>query len=95
MSDSNVVTARDLFLAQELSEAAAARFLDALGFHDGAEADQHLQQLADDLPTRLALGELADMLVEALAAARIPTPRWSGSVGTCRPAPRPTRSSET
>ena len=81
MSDSNVVTARDLFLAQELSEAAAARFLDALGFHDGAEADQHLQQLADDLPTRLALGELADMLVEALAAAPDPD---AAVVGFCR-----------
>ena len=75
------VTPRDLFLAKELSEQAAQRFLADCGFRDPVAADTHLQQLADDLPTRLALGELADLLLPALADAPDPD---AALVGLCR-----------
>ena len=79
--DPPAVTPRDIFLARELSEDAAARFLASRGFRAAATADQHLQQLADDLPTRLALGELADVLFDTLGAAPDPD---AALVGFCR-----------
>ena len=75
------VTPRDLFLARELSEEAAQSFLADRGFRDPVAADNHLQQLADDLPTRLALGELADLLLPSLADSPDPD---SALVGLCR-----------
>ena len=75
------VTPRDLFLARELSEEDAHRYLAARGFRDPAAADQHLQQLADDFQTRLALGALADRLLETLVEAPDPD---AALVGFCR-----------
>ena len=74
-------TPRDLFLSRDLTEAEAHRYLAAHGFRDPAAADELLQQLADDLPTRLALGELADLLIETLAAAADPD---AAVAGFCR-----------
>ena len=75
------VTPRDLFLARELSEEAAQQYLAARGFRDPTAADQHLQQLADDLQMRLALGALADRLLETLVEAPDPD---AALVGFCR-----------
>ena len=75
------VTPRDLFLASELSEDAAHQYLASRGFRDPSDADHHLQQLADDLPTRLALGELAGVLLETLTEAPDPD---GALVGFCR-----------
>ena len=74
-------TPRDLFLSRDLTEAEAHRYLAAHGFRDPAAADELLQQLADDLPTRLALGELADLLIETLAEAADPD---AAVAGFCR-----------
>ena len=73
--------ARDLFLSRDLTEAEAHRYLAARGFRDPAAADERLQQLADDLPTRLALGELADLLLETLTEAADPD---AAAAGFCR-----------
>ena len=73
--------ARDLFLARDLTEAEAQQYLAAHGFRDPAAADEQLQQLADDLPTRLALGELAALLIETLSEAPDPD---AAVVGFCR-----------
>ena len=73
--------ARDLFLARDLTEAEAQQYLAAHGFRDPAAADDQLQQLADDLPTRLALGELAGLLIETLTEAPDPD---AAVVGFCR-----------
>ena len=75
------VTPRDLFLARDLSEQAAQDFLAARGFRDPVAADTHLQQLAEDLPTRLALGDLAPSLLHSLAEAPDPD---AALVGLCR-----------
>lgn len=72
---------RDLFLAQELSETQAQAFLEERGFRDPVSADEHLQQLADDIPTRLALGDLAGLLLDTLAEAPDPD---AALVGFCR-----------
>ena len=72
---------RDLFLARDLTEAEAQQYLAAHGFRDPAAVDEQLQQLADDLPTRLALGELAGLLIETLTEA--PDPE-AAAVGFCR-----------
>ena len=72
---------RDLFLARDLTEAEAQQYLAAHGFRDPAAADEQLQQLADDLPTRLALGELAGLLIETLTEAPDPD---AAAVGFCR-----------
>ena len=56
MANAAPIAARDLFLARDLTEAEAQQYLAAHGFRDPAAADEQLQQLADDLPTRLALG---------------------------------------
>ena len=72
---------RDLFLSRDLTEAEAHGYLAAHGFRDPATADELLQQLADDLPTRLALGELADLLIETLTEAADPD---AAVAGFCR-----------
>ena len=72
---------RDLFLAKELSETRAQQYLAERGFRDPAAADEHLQQLADDISTRLALGELADVLLDTLVGAPDPD---AALVGFCR-----------
>ena len=77
----SAVQPRDIFLARDLSEAAAAQFLRASGFGDPEAADRHLQQLAEDLPTRLALGDLAESLFDHLGAAPDPD---AALVGFCR-----------
>ncbi len=75
------VTPRDLFLSRDLSEDAARQYLASRGFRDPGDADRHLQQLADDLPTRLALGDLAGVLLETLVEAPNPD---GALVGFCR-----------
>ena len=75
------MTPRDVFLAKELSADAAARFLERYGPRDGEAADQHLQQLADDLPSRLALGDLAPTLLDILSTTPDPD---AALVGFCR-----------
>ena len=79
--DPSPVSPRDIFLARELSEEAAARYLTTVGLRSAAAADQHLQRLADDLPTRLALGELAGPLFDAIEEAPDPD---AALVGFCR-----------
>ena len=75
------VTPRDLFLARDLSEQAAQDYLAARGFRDPVAADTHLQQLAEDLPTRLALGGLAQSLLISLTETADPD---AALVGWCR-----------
>ena len=75
------MTPRDVFLAKELSADAAARFLERYGPRDGEAADQHLQRLADDLPSRLALGDLAPTLLDILSTTPDPD---AALVGFCR-----------
>jgi glutamate-ammonia-ligase adenylyltransferase len=60
------VTPSDLFLSPELTEEQARAYLQSLGFRDAAAADAHLQQMADDLVVREALGRLAPDLIAAL-----------------------------
>ncbi|MYI74697.1 MAG: hypothetical protein F4057_05070 [Acidobacteria bacterium] len=81
MANGAPITARDLFLSRDLTEAEAHGYLAAHGFRDPATADELLQQLADDLPTRLALGELADLLIETLTEAADPD---AAVAGFCR-----------
>ena len=76
-----VTLPRDLFVAQELSDTRAQQYLAERGFRDPAAADEHLQQLADDISTRLALGELADVLLDTLVGAPDPD---AALVGFCR-----------
>ena len=79
------VEPRDLLLARDLAEARARQYLAARGFRDPAGADERLQQLADDLQTRLALGELAELLLETLLEAPDPD---AALAGFCRYAAR-------
>ena len=72
------VDPRDLFLARDLEETRARQYLATRGFRDPAGADERLQQLADDLQTRLALGELADLLLETLLEAPDPDAALTG-----------------
>jgi glutamate-ammonia-ligase adenylyltransferase len=60
------LSASDLFLSPDLTEDAARRHLESLGFQDPAAADHHLQAMADDLTVRQALGAMAADLLEAL-----------------------------
>ncbi|MXY25019.1 MAG: bifunctional [glutamate--ammonia ligase]-adenylyl-L-tyrosine phosphorylase/[glutamate--ammonia-ligase] adenylyltransferase [Acidobacteria bacterium] len=76
-----VVTPRDIFLAAQLAPERAAAFLETCGLRDGAAADAHLQQLAADLPSRLALGEMAETLFDAFATTPDPD---AALVGFCR-----------
>ncbi len=75
------LTPRDVFLAADLPADAAARFLERYGPRDGEAADRHLQQLAGDLPSRLALGELAPTLLDILSTTPDPD---AALVGFCR-----------
>ena len=77
----SAVTPRDIFLAAHLSAEAAAGFLEQRGLRDGGAADEHLQQLADDLSSRLALGNLANLLLDTLATTPDPD---AAVVGFCR-----------
>ena len=79
--DPSAVTPRDIFLAAHLSAEAAAGFLEQRGLRDGGAADEHLQQLADDLSSRLALGNLANLLFDTLATTPDPD---AAVVGFCR-----------
>ena len=72
------VDPRDLFLARDLEETRARQYLAERGFRDPAGADERLQHLADDLQTRLALGELADLLLETLLEAPDPDAALTG-----------------
>ena len=56
----------DLFLSSDLSEDQAQAYLRALGFRDPAAADRALQAMAEELPVRLALGDVAGTLVDSL-----------------------------
>ena len=80
-SEPNALTPRDLFLAAELTPEEASRFLEERGLRDGAAADRHLQELADDLTSRLALGNLADLLLDTLSTTPDPD---AALVGFCR-----------
>src|SRR5262245_52028954 len=62
----------DLFVSPDLTEEQAQAYLHSLGFRDAAAADRHLQEMADDLPVREALGRVAQPLLEALCAAPDP-----------------------
>ena len=66
------VTARDLFLSADLTDADARIYLLLRGFRDPVAADEHLQALATDLPTRHALGAVAETLIDALSASADP-----------------------
>ena len=77
----HAVTPQDVFLSRDLTEAAAAAFLEQYGLRDGAAADQQLQQIADDLPSRQALGALAGMLLDVVASAPDPD---AALLGFCR-----------
>ncbi len=56
----------DLFLSPDLTEDQARAYLASLGFRDAAAVDSQLQQMADDLMTREALGRLAPDLLTAV-----------------------------
>ena len=77
----DTLTPRDIFLARELTPDDAARLVERYGPRDGAAADQNLQQLADDLQSRLALGELAPTFCDILATTPDPD---AAVVGFCR-----------
>ena len=72
---------RDIFLAPDLSPETAAAFLEGYHLREGAAADAHLQQLAEDLTCRLALANLADMLLDALSTTPDPD---AALLGFCR-----------
>ena len=80
-TETRAVTPQDVFLSPDLTEEEASAFLARYGLRDGAAADQQLQQLADDLSSRRALGALADMLFDAVATAPDPD---AALVGFCR-----------
>ena len=80
-SEPNAVAPKDIFLGADLSPEAAARFLEGCGVRDGAAADQQLQQLADDLTSRVALGNLAPLLFDEIATTPDPD---AAVVGFCR-----------
>ncbi len=81
MTHDVAVVPRDLFVAQELTDTRAQHNLAERRFRDPAAADEHLQRLADDISTRLALGELADVLLDTLVGAPDPD---AALVGFCR-----------
>ena len=80
-SEPNALTPRDVFLAAELSSEEAGRFLEGRGLRDGAAADRHLQEIADDLTSRLALGNLAELLLDTISTTPDPD---AALVGFCR-----------
>ncbi len=85
MASDPPVEPRDLLLARDLEAARARQYLAGRGFRDPAGADERLQQLAADLQTRLALGELAELLLETLLEAPDPD---AALAGFCRYAAR-------
>ena len=66
------ITARDLFLSADLTDDDARTYLALHGFRDPVAADEHLQAMAADLPTRHALGAVAETLLDALSASADP-----------------------
>ena len=68
----SAVTARDLFLSADLTDDDARVYLASRGFRDPLAADEHLQALVTDLPTRHALGRVAETLLDALSASADP-----------------------
>ena len=80
-AEPEVITPRDIFLASQLAPERAATFIETRGLRDGAAADAHLQQLAADLPSRLALGAMAEELLDAFATTPDPD---AALVGFCR-----------
>lgn len=68
----------DLFLSSDLTEEQAQAYLRSLGFRDPAGADRCLQAMADDLGVRLALGEVAAPLVDALTRVADPDAAVAG-----------------
>jgi [glutamine synthetase] adenylyltransferase / [glutamine synthetase]-adenylyl-L-tyrosine phosphorylase len=66
------ISPSDLFLSPTLTEEEARDYLQAFGFLDVAAADEHLQSMADELPVRETLGEMAGTLLEALQRAPDP-----------------------
>lgn len=66
------ISPADLFLSPDLTEHQARAFLATFGFRDAAAADEHLQAMADELPVREAMGDLADLLLDALQRAPDP-----------------------
>ena len=68
----------DLFLSSDLTEEQAQDYLQSIGFRDPAAADRELQALAEDLPVRLALGEVADALVDSLQRVADPNAAVTG-----------------
>ncbi|HKY22128.1 MAG TPA: hypothetical protein VJM31_13010 [Vicinamibacterales bacterium] len=64
--DDSVPIPADLFLSPELTEDQARAYLGSLGFRDPVATDNHLQQMAEDLVAREALGRLAPDLIPAL-----------------------------
>ena len=66
------VAARELYLSADLSDDDAREYLRSRGFRDAVTADEHLQALATDLPTRHALGAIAETLLDALSASADP-----------------------
>ena len=68
----------DLFLSSDLSEDQAQAYLQSLGFRDPPAADRELQAMAEELPVRLALGEVADALVDSLRRVADPNAAITG-----------------
>ena len=66
------VTARDLFLSADLTDDDARVYLASRGFRSPVAADEHLQAMAADLPTRRALGAVAETLLDALSGSADP-----------------------
>ena len=68
----------DLFLSSDLTEEQAQAYLQSLGFRDPGAADRALQAMAEELPVRLALGEVADALVDGLQRVADPNAAIAG-----------------
>jgi glutamate-ammonia-ligase adenylyltransferase len=66
------ISPSDLFLSATLTEDEAREYLGSFGLVDPGAADQHLQALAEELPTREALGALAETLLDAVSRAPDP-----------------------
>ena len=66
------ISPSDLFLSPDLTEEQAREYLRTFGFRDAAAADEHLQAMADELAVREAMGELAELLLDACQRAPDP-----------------------
>jgi glutamate-ammonia-ligase adenylyltransferase len=67
-----VISPSDLFLSPDLTEEQARTYLQTFGFRDPAAADEHLQALAEEPPTREVLAGLAESLLDTLRRAPDP-----------------------